>query len=153
MIVSMFLIISKAVGGNRPLMQSSLTGMQLGGGCMLPSPFSDPSDPFQRGVDCSSLEGVSDIACISGKCVATKCLPGYQISQANNECVSAGDITLSTAHTLGNGHVSGLPLSAKSDSVHLSDLHVQLGSGPSISSNSKDQGASRNHSIPKYISL
>ncbi|KAH9975013.1 hypothetical protein BGW80DRAFT_126310 [Lactifluus volemus] len=53
------------------------------GGCMLPL---TPYVPI--GQDCTSLPGVSDVACIAGECVVQRCLPGYSVGRDGNHCVS-----------------------------------------------------------------
>ena len=54
---------------------------------MIPSPFSDPSKPFKFGVDCSALDGVLDVACVSGRCDVTRCARGFEVSPNGNECL------------------------------------------------------------------
>ena len=39
------------------------------------------------GVDCTSLPGVADVSCMSGSCYIRKCMPGYQLSIDNSECM------------------------------------------------------------------
>lgn len=39
------------------------------------------------GVDCTSLPGVADVSCMSGSCYIHKCMPGYQLSIDNSECM------------------------------------------------------------------
>ncbi|KAH9975008.1 hypothetical protein BGW80DRAFT_1225313 [Lactifluus volemus] len=53
------------------------------GGCMLPL---TPYVPI--GQDCTSLPGVTDVACIAGECVVHRCLPGYAPAHDRTHCVS-----------------------------------------------------------------
>ncbi|KAJ3540955.1 hypothetical protein NM688_g6154 [Phlebia brevispora] len=40
-----------------------------------------------RGVDCTSIPGVMDVACASGSCVVRRCLPGWLVSMDGSYCV------------------------------------------------------------------
>ncbi|KAH9966292.1 hypothetical protein BJV74DRAFT_954325 [Russula compacta] len=52
------------------------------GGCVLPlTPFS----PI--GIDCTELPGVADVACLSGKCMVQRCLPGYTLAIDGTSCI------------------------------------------------------------------
>jgi hypothetical protein len=51
------------------------------GGCIYPS-VNDPT-----GVDCTTIEGVSDVACHRGRCLVKRCMPGYQTDISNSHCV------------------------------------------------------------------
>jgi len=52
------------------------------GGCSIPLHRGSP-----LGVDCTSLPGVADVSCMSGSCYIHKCMPGYQLSVDNSECM------------------------------------------------------------------
>lgn len=56
--------------------------MNLGGGCMVPFGYMPA-----RGVDCTAIPGVMDVACAAGTCVVHRCLPGYIVSQDRSFCV------------------------------------------------------------------
>jgi hypothetical protein len=43
-----------------------------------------------RGVDCTAIPGVMDVACSAGACIAKKCLPGYKHSAEHLTCVPTG---------------------------------------------------------------
>jgi hypothetical protein len=56
----------------------------LGGGCVFPlTPFS----PI--GQDCTALDGVADVSCLSGECVVHRCMPGYALSRDGTHCIHA----------------------------------------------------------------
>ena len=39
------------------------------------------------GTDCSTLPGVADVACLSGKCAVQRCLPGYVLALDGTSCM------------------------------------------------------------------
>ena len=95
--VSTLLVISKAVRAcltdlsHLPsLFSVMLTGSSLllspcgktGGGCAIPlTPYT------HLGEDCSAIPGVADVACLYGKCVVSRCLPGLEPSHDGHSCV------------------------------------------------------------------
>ena len=49
---------------------------------------------LKRGVDCTTLRGVSDVGCYRGKCIIRKCRKGYELDLVHGdddllECVPA----------------------------------------------------------------
>lgn len=55
------------------------------GGCVVPYTFglsstelADVKAKLNRGVDCTTLEGVSDVDCLQGRCVVHKCAKEYE---------------------------------------------------------------------------
>jgi hypothetical protein len=42
------------------------------------------------GVDCTAIEGVADVACLGGRCIVHRCMPGYKVRTRGSEsrCVS-----------------------------------------------------------------
>lgn len=57
---------------------------------MLPSPFSSPSAHFKQGVDCTSLEGVIEVSCVTGSCAVQSCKADYYLSDAKTSCIKIG---------------------------------------------------------------
>ena len=55
----------------------------IGGGCM--TPF-DAFSPV--GVDCTTIPGVADVSCMRGRCVVSRCAPGYAVRSDASGCVS-----------------------------------------------------------------
>ncbi|KAH9475155.1 Protein priA [Psilocybe cubensis] len=55
------------------------------GGCMIQS--SRPGFYKEEGVDCTAINGVSDVSCIEGKCRVRRCMPGYLVNEAGDNCV------------------------------------------------------------------
>ncbi|KIK63331.1 hypothetical protein GYMLUDRAFT_241830 [Collybiopsis luxurians FD-317 M1] len=45
-----------------------------------------PSGTPGRGVDCTSIPGVSDVGCSAGRCVIRKCMSGYKVSSNGHDC-------------------------------------------------------------------
>ncbi|KDR72988.1 hypothetical protein GALMADRAFT_125876, partial [Galerina marginata CBS 339.88] len=62
---------------------NTLNDLESCGGCMVPS-FLSYSD--HDGLDCTAIDGVSDVACVSGKCLIHKCMPGYSLNKTG-DCV------------------------------------------------------------------
>jgi len=40
-----------------------------------------------KGVDCTAIEGVSDVACIAAKCVVSTCRKGWKVDAEHATCV------------------------------------------------------------------
>ncbi|KAI0705545.1 hypothetical protein C8Q76DRAFT_801292 [Earliella scabrosa] len=53
------------------------------GGCITPLDAHSP-----RGVDCSALPGVVDVACTTGLCVVHRCADGFTASRDNSSCIA-----------------------------------------------------------------
>lgn len=53
----------------------------VGGGCVLPLTQSSPV-----GRDCTAIQGVADVACMSGECVVRRCLKGFTPSTDGARC-------------------------------------------------------------------
>ncbi|KAJ3729775.1 hypothetical protein C8R42DRAFT_716043 [Lentinula raphanica] len=61
------------------------------GGC--PSDVVSADGDFGRGVDCTTIPGVSDVSCVSGRCAVEKCMPGYKVSRSGRHCEPEEDST------------------------------------------------------------
>lgn len=55
-----------------------------GGGC--PADILSSLTGHGSGVDCTSLRGVSDVSCVSGRCAVHKCMSGFNVSISGHEC-------------------------------------------------------------------
>jgi len=58
------------------------------GGCTVPFGLSSSTKP--DGVDCTSIDGVSDVGCVAGACVVHKCRAGWLLSEDGEGCVKVG---------------------------------------------------------------
>lgn len=54
------------------------------GGCVVPYALNDYEDE-PRGVDCTSLPGVSDVDCHVGQCVVRKCAKGWELALSEED--------------------------------------------------------------------
>ncbi|KAI0371973.1 hypothetical protein BV20DRAFT_928570, partial [Pilatotrama ljubarskyi] len=57
-----------------------------GGGCMIADPFTDPYSEHGRGVDCSAVSHVEDVACVSGTCAVRSCQVGWTVNREGIGC-------------------------------------------------------------------
>ena len=57
-----------------------------GGGCAV------AFGPLEKstGVDCTAIEGVSDVGCVAGTCVVKRCSRGWALSEDGTSCVPFG---------------------------------------------------------------
>lgn len=46
-----------------------------------------------RGVDCTAIPGVMDVACVSGSCIVRRCQPGYTVSLDGSYCLQTEALT------------------------------------------------------------
>jgi hypothetical protein len=75
---------------NSPLrrLTSSRCANHKGGGCA----FMNIENPSARvGTDCTTLLGVSDVACIKGRCAIQRCDPGYELSWDGAVCLGSSN--------------------------------------------------------------
>jgi hypothetical protein len=42
------------------------------------------------GTDCTTLPGVSDVACVNSRCAIQRCDPGYELSWDGAVCLRSG---------------------------------------------------------------
>lgn len=54
---------------------------------MLPLTLGSP-----RGIDCTAIQGVSDVSCVSGRCIVDRCLSGYTLTDDKSFCVRDADL-------------------------------------------------------------
>jgi len=54
------------------------------GGCIVAS---HPAYNKKEGIDCTAIHGVSDVSCVSGKCLVERCMPGYSIGIDGDSCI------------------------------------------------------------------
>ncbi|TDL20478.1 hypothetical protein BD410DRAFT_687907, partial [Rickenella mellea] len=73
-------------GGNRKAWECIDTKYDLEscGGCAMPLHSHSP-----RGVDCTAIPGVADVACDSGECDVRSCKSGWAISPSGTSCVKS----------------------------------------------------------------
>ncbi|TCD63411.1 Dihydroxyacetone synthase [Steccherinum ochraceum] len=57
------------------------------GGCTVPLTFGSSRD-----VDCTAIQGVSDVSCVAGRCAVGRCLAGYTRSYDNSYCIRNADL-------------------------------------------------------------
>ncbi|EJT98492.1 hypothetical protein DACRYDRAFT_57420 [Dacryopinax primogenitus] len=57
------------------------TDLESCGGCM------DSPPELGGGVDCTQIQGARDVACRKGKCVVSRCAPGWRLNADKSECV------------------------------------------------------------------
>ncbi|KAF9555940.1 hypothetical protein CPC08DRAFT_820776 [Agrocybe pediades] len=57
------------------------------GGCIITSSNNYNSRSKKEGVDCTAIQGVSDVSCITGQCVVDRCMPGYSVNASGDSCV------------------------------------------------------------------
>ncbi|KIM44098.1 hypothetical protein M413DRAFT_68475, partial [Hebeloma cylindrosporum] len=55
------------------------------GGCVVSSSLTHQAD----GVDCTAIQGSSDVSCFRGQCVVHQCEPGYEPNALEDACVEA----------------------------------------------------------------
>ena len=67
---------------------------EIGGGCMVSSLLTPQAD----GVDCTAIQGISDVSCFRGQCVVHQCVPGYEPNSLEDSCIEAPPNVLFTAH-------------------------------------------------------
>lgn len=68
------------------IVDSALNALS-GGGCTVPLTLGS-----HQGVDCTAIQGVSDVACVSGRCVVDRCLAGYTLNHDKSYCVRNEDL-------------------------------------------------------------
>jgi len=68
------------------------------GGCGIPLL---PTDPI--GVDCTAIQGVHDVSCLSGRCSVQRCKDGFEVSSDRTTCVPTTRIGPNTPVFIGNG--------------------------------------------------
>ena len=71
---------------NQPLLQQRLSGVHDDSIFQIEPSLASPFGGPTNGTDCSSLEGIEDVSCISGSCVVHACRPGYAISAEGDSC-------------------------------------------------------------------
>lgn len=57
-----------------------------GGGCMIQNPFIGSTNGSSYGIDCTTIVGANDVACVGGKCTVTSCASGYRVSNNRDGC-------------------------------------------------------------------
>lgn len=57
----------------------------LGGGCMIQSSY--PGFSKEEGVDCTAINGISDVSCVEGRCRVRRCMSGYSVNNAGDNCI------------------------------------------------------------------
>ncbi|KZO99491.1 hypothetical protein CALVIDRAFT_561349 [Calocera viscosa TUFC12733] len=70
------------------------------GGCM----DADPS--LGGGVDCTQISGARDVACRRGKCVVTRCAPGYQVAEDRSTCVASIQLQTGAGRNKARAHAA-----------------------------------------------
>jgi len=63
----------------------TMSDLESCGGCIYSGVDDGPV-----GVDCSAIEGVSDVACQHGQCVVNLCMPGYKANADHSLCIGDG---------------------------------------------------------------
>jgi len=58
------------------------------GGCMIPNPFLLASSVSPVGVDCTSIDHVDSVSCVSGQCIVESCEKGWEVSEGSAGCVA-----------------------------------------------------------------
>ncbi|KAH8088980.1 hypothetical protein BXZ70DRAFT_1042305 [Cristinia sonorae] len=57
------------------------------GGCVAPL-----SEGYSEGTDCTAIQGVSDVSCVSGSCIVGRCLAGYIPSADRRTCIREAEL-------------------------------------------------------------
>ncbi|KZT53562.1 hypothetical protein CALCODRAFT_486247 [Calocera cornea HHB12733] len=70
------------------------------GGCM------DADESLGGGVDCTQISGARDVACRRGKCVVTRCAPGYQVAEDRTTCVPSMKMQAAAARSNAKVHAA-----------------------------------------------
>ncbi|PPQ88367.1 LOW QUALITY PROTEIN: hypothetical protein CVT25_002113 [Psilocybe cyanescens] len=55
------------------------------GGCMIQSSY--PGFSKEEGVDCTAINGISDVSCVDSRCLVRRCMPGYSVNKAGDYCI------------------------------------------------------------------
>ncbi|TBU34451.1 hypothetical protein BD311DRAFT_649633 [Dichomitus squalens] len=63
------------------------TDLESCGGCATPLDAFSP-----RGVDCTAIPGVADVACQAGACAVKRCAPGYEVSADGTFCLTSNPL-------------------------------------------------------------
>ncbi|KAL5532270.1 hypothetical protein ACEPAF_5839 [Sanghuangporus sanghuang] len=120
------------------------------GGCMVapPSPFLSYDYEYvkrhqQMGVDCSSLEGVTDVSCYYGRCVVQVCEVGWMVAPSGDHCVP---------NTYSNAAYAPNPEDGKADGKWYAPAHMPFLQSPSPTSTSSAPTASYDPATPSTTS-
>ncbi|EED80962.1 predicted protein, partial [Postia placenta Mad-698-R] len=62
------------------------TALESCGGCMIQNPFIGSTNGSSYGIDCTTIVGANDVACVGGKCTVTSCASGYRVSNNRDGC-------------------------------------------------------------------
>ncbi|KAL5483459.1 hypothetical protein ACEPAI_8690 [Sanghuangporus weigelae] len=115
------------------------------GGCMVapPSPFLNAKRDKPMGVDCSSLEGVTDVSCYHGHCVVQVCEVGWMVAPSGDHCVP---------NTHSNAAYAPKPEDGKADGKWYAPAHMPFLQSPSPTSTSPAPTASYDPATPSTTS-
>lgn len=53
---------------------------------MIQNPFIGSTNGSSYGIDCTTIVGANDVACVGGKCTVTSCADGYRVSNNRDGC-------------------------------------------------------------------